>query len=155
MAVQATSAVPDATSGEWSFAVLGPLLVRRGGAALALGGRQQRAVLARLLLRPGAVVTMDQLVHALWGEWPTDGAVTTVQTYVSHLREVLEPNRPRGTHPQLLLTEPRGYRLNVPDLAVDAVVFDLAVCDGRSALTAGRFADASAHLERALRLWRG
>src|SRR3954451_6317065 len=138
MAGQAASAVPDATRGECSFGVLGPLLVLRDGRALALGGRQQRAVLARLLVQTGAVVTVDQLLLALWGERPTDGAVTTVQTYVSHLREVLEPDRSRGAVPQLLLTEPRGYRLAVPDCAVDAVVFEQAVSAGRCALAAGR-----------------
>ena len=155
MAGQAASEVPDGTRGGCSFGLLGPLVVVRDGHSLALGGRQQRAVLARLLIQTGAVVSVDQLLLALWGERPTDGAVTTVQTYVSHLREVLEPDRSRGAAPRLLLTEPRGYRLAVPDLAVDAMVFEQAVSAGRCALAAGRFEDASTGLDRALRLWRG
>ena len=42
-----------------AFGVLGPLRVMRGGVAVPLGGRQQRAVLARLLLADGGGLSVD------------------------------------------------------------------------------------------------
>ena len=46
------------------FAMLGPLQVTRSGERLALGGRQQRAVLAVLLAEAGAVVSVGNLADA-------------------------------------------------------------------------------------------
>jgi len=41
---------PSTTDNRLAFAILGPLRVTRSGAVVALGGRQQRAILARLLV---------------------------------------------------------------------------------------------------------
>jgi len=138
-----------------SFELLGPLRVLRHGEPIRLGGRQQRAVLARLIVERNATVSIDRLVHALWGERPRDGAVTTVQTYVSHLREALEPDRPRGSTSQLLVTEAHGYRLRVEESDVDAGEFERRVAAGRRAMGDHRPADGSAELAAALALWRG
>jgi DNA-binding SARP family transcriptional activator len=84
-----------------AFGVLGPLRVTRGGAAVPLGGRQQRAVLARLLLSDGGGLSVEQLADALWGEHVPPGASTTIQTYVFRLRQALEPDRERGAPGQV------------------------------------------------------
>src|SRR5450631_3391253 len=93
------------------FAVLGPLEVTRSGQRLPLGGHQQRAVLALLLAESGAVVSVGRLGDALWGQQTPTGFVTTVQTYIFHLRAVLEPDRGHGAPGKVLVTEPGGYRL--------------------------------------------
>jgi DNA-binding SARP family transcriptional activator len=138
-----------------SFGVLGPLHVSRAGGTLALGGRQQRAVLAMLLLEADTVVSVDRLRDAIWGEHPTPGSVGTVQTYVHHLREVLEPDRARGAAGEVLVTVPGGYRLRVSAESVDAGVFERRVRTGHALLGAGRFADASVELAAAVKMWRG
>ena len=74
---------------EYAFGVLGTLRVTRGGVPLSLGGRQQRAVLARLLLADDAGLTVDQLADAVWGGDVPTGAAGTIQTYVFHLRRAL------------------------------------------------------------------
>ena len=155
VAETSVGAVGDRTGRGCFFGLLGPLLVLRAGQAVALGGRQQKAVLARLLVEPGATVSVDRLVQALWGDRPSDGAVTTVQTYVSHLRDALEPDRPRGAGSTLLLTEAHGYRLVVDESAVDAAVFERRLSVGRSALARGRMDEASNEIAGALGLWRG
>src|SRR5689334_163004 len=86
------------------FGILGPFEARRAGAGLPLGGRQQRAVLALLVCEAGHVVSIERLVDALWGETPPPGAVTSLQTYVFHLRQVLEPERQRGSPGTILVT---------------------------------------------------
>ena len=52
------------------FRVLGALEVLHADRALPLGGRKQRAVLARLLLDAGQAVSADALISAVWGENP-------------------------------------------------------------------------------------
>lgn len=155
MAETAVGAATSRIGRGCSFGLLGPLVVLCDGRAVAMGGRQQKAVLARLLVDPGATVSVDRLVQALWGDSPSDGAVTTVQTYVSHLRDALEPDRPRGTASTLLLTEARGYRLAVDESDVDSAVFERRVSAGRSALARGELDDAANELSDALGLWRG
>jgi DNA-binding SARP family transcriptional activator len=79
------------------FGMLGTLQVTRSGKPLPLGGRQQRAVLASLLVEADTVVSLRRLADALWGEHTPPSAVITVQTYISRLQEILEPERVRGT----------------------------------------------------------
>jgi DNA-binding SARP family transcriptional activator len=125
------------------FAVLGPLQVTRKGERLALGGPQQRAVLALLLAEAGAVVSVGRLADALWGEDTPSGFVTTVQTYVFHLREVLEPGRGHGQTWRVLVTEPgSGYRLDTRGSSVDSVLFEGSVRAGRDAMGRGAYDEA-------------
>jgi DNA-binding SARP family transcriptional activator len=78
-----------------------------------LGGPRQRAVLALLLLEANRVVLMDRLAEDVWGGHPPDGWVTTLQTYVFHLRRALDPDRARGAAGDILVTRGRGYLLRV------------------------------------------
>jgi len=144
-------------AGEWSleFRMLGPLQVARSGQLVRLGGRQQRAVLAMLLVEANTVVPLGRLVAGLWGERPSSGAIQTVQTYVFHLRQALEPQRARAAQSAVLVTADRGYLLRADRSAVDAAVFEARLAGGRAALDAGRYAEAAAELSGALRLWRG
>jgi DNA-binding NarL/FixJ family response regulator len=69
--------------------VLGPVAVLRDGADVRLGGPKQRTVLALLAAHADSVVSTDSLLEGLWGESPTPGARSTLQTYVSNLRTEL------------------------------------------------------------------
>ena len=137
------------------FGLLGPLRVLRSGTALPLGGPRQRAVLALLLIEANRVVPLDRLVEEVWGDDPPDGAVTSVQTYVFHLRKILEPARARGAPAEVLVTQGHGYLLRIDPTATDAGRFEAAVRDGRAELDAGHRADAGRTLRGALELWRG
>jgi DNA-binding SARP family transcriptional activator len=79
-----------------TFALLGPVRAHRDGRELRLGTPQQRSTLAVLLLRAGRLVTLDELVDALWAR-PPETAVAAVRTYLSRLRSVLDapPGEPR------------------------------------------------------------
>jgi DNA-binding SARP family transcriptional activator len=63
--------------------VLGPLEVLDGGRLLSLGGHQQRALLALLLLRANEVVPVDEIIEALWGDEPPSSATKSVHALVS------------------------------------------------------------------------
>src|SRR5215831_4921156 len=148
----------DAAVGETGlaeFGILGPLEVRRCGRAVSLGGPRQRAVLALLLLEANRAVSMDRLAEDVWDGHPPDGWVATLHTYVFHLRRALEPDRARGDGGGVLVTRDRGYLLRVGREHLDAALFQDRFTAGRSALQAGRYAEAAQTLRRALDLWRG
>jgi DNA-binding SARP family transcriptional activator len=90
------------------FRVLGPLEVARDGEALPLGGAKQRAALALLLMHANEPIGAETLVDRIWGERPPATAGTALQGYVSALRRVLEPERPKGAPPQVLATAAAG-----------------------------------------------
>src|SRR6266550_3523708 len=133
---------PSPTENRRAFAVLGSLRVTRAGAGVARGGRQQRAILARPLVAGAAGVSVEQLADMLWGERPPSGFVTTIQTYVFHLRKLLEPERGRGTPGAVLVTENGRYRLAVAPDAVDVALFKRATDAGQQLLAAGDAASA-------------
>ena len=111
---------------------------------LPLGGRQQRALLAALLLRPNEAVPADQLIDALWGERPPPTASTIVQLYISRLRKLLGRDR--------LLTRPAGYELEVDPSQIDAGRFEALLA---AAAETDEAAETAGILREALALWRG
>ena len=147
----AAEAVAHAT-GPVEFGILGPLEVRRSGHPVPLGGPRQRAVLASLLLEANRVVSMDRLAEDVWGGDPPEGWARTLQTYVFHLRQALEPGRARGTAGEVLVTRNPGYLLRVGREQLDAARFEDGFAAGRAALEAGRYAEAAGTLRRALGL---
>ena len=127
--------------------LLGPLQVERDGQPVALGGRAQRALLARLLLEPGRTVPVSRLVEDLWGENAPASASKMIQIYVSMLRKVL----PEG----VLVTRSPGYAVELPREAIDLSRFEDLRQAGQAALAAGSPAHALEQLREALALWHG
>ena len=78
------------------FRVLGPLEVVEDGRVVPLGGRKQRVVLARLLLRANQLVPTSTLIDDVWGDDPPEAVRNSLQSYVSHLRKAFG----EGTDPQ-------------------------------------------------------
>jgi YVTN family beta-propeller protein len=134
--------------------ILGPLEAWRGQERLNLGGARQRSVLVCLLLDPDQDVSTARIVEAVWGDRPPTGVLPTLQGYVFHLRQALEPPRPKGAPPSLIVTVPGGYRLQTAGITIDAVRFEQLVAQVRSQ-PAFDPAAASAQLGEALALWRG
>src|SRR4051812_20797693 len=133
------------------FGILGPLFVRRGGSAVPLASRKQRALLASLLLHANEPVSQDHLVEELWGAHVPATAEHTLHVHVSGLRKALGDAERRA----LLVTCPDGYMLAVEPGHVDHLRFTALVADGRAAVADGDPLAASAALAEALALWRG
>jgi DNA-binding SARP family transcriptional activator len=95
------------------FRLLGPLEVYDDeGRAVELGGRQQRLVLAMLLLHPNEVVSIDRLIDVVWGERTPTSAVKDIQVHVSRLRKALEAeSRSGGSRNGIVRTRANGYVL--------------------------------------------
>jgi len=138
-----------------AFGILGPFEAIAGDRALPLGGRQQRAVLAMLACEVGHLVSVDRLVEGVWADPAPAGAATTLKTYVFHLREVLEPDRARGSPATVLETVPGGYRLAIDPRLVDATRFDEQTRRGDAALARAETSAALAAYDAGLALWRG
>jgi DNA-binding SARP family transcriptional activator len=137
-----------------TFRVLGPIEAYNDG-ELDLGGLRQRAVLARLLVARGQVVPVDSLLYDLWADDGAKGAQSGLQVYISRLRRVLEPGRPRGGPNRLLVTVASGYALRVTPDQVDALRFESLIRSAAEHLEGDDPQSARVHLEKALGLWRG
>ncbi|MEV4359883.1 BTAD domain-containing putative transcriptional regulator [Nonomuraea sp. NPDC049625] len=132
------------------FRVLGPLEVRAdGGEPVGLGGARPRAVLARLLIARGVVVSTDTLIHDMYGDTPPPSALSSLHSYVSNLRRAIEPDRGPWAKPKVLIGRPPGYLLAADD--VDASRFEELV--GRSEFQSP--GEALTCLDAAFGLWRG
>ncbi|MFC5815851.1 BTAD domain-containing putative transcriptional regulator [Nonomuraea harbinensis] len=138
-----------------AFRVLGPVEAYAHDDELDLGGLRQRAVLARLLVARGQVVPVDTLLYDLWDDDTAKGAQSGLQVYISRLRRVLEPGRPRGGPNRLLVTVASGYALRVAPDQVDALRFEQLVRAAGEHLEEGDPQSARGRLEKSLGLWRG
>jgi DNA-binding SARP family transcriptional activator/predicted RNA-binding Zn ribbon-like protein len=126
------------------FRLLGPFEAVRDGAPVPLGRRrQERLLLAVLLLSPGRVVAADRLADLLWDG---DRGRGTLHTYVSRLRAVLKPYGVRiATRGDGYAVEPGGWRTDAAEFAGRA----------RQAAALRDAAERLRRTEEALALWRG
>jgi DNA-binding SARP family transcriptional activator len=149
------AAYADLLGGHIEFRILGPLVIVRAGQDIQIGGAKARTVLAHLLLHARQLVTPTALIDELWREEPPVSATNTLQTYISHLRRLLEPSRQPGQEPQLLQTLPGGYRLDVQPQQLDSNLFEEAIRESRAALDAQEPNKAADRLRMGLELWHG
>lgn len=135
------------------FRVLGPFEVLDDGRPVDIGPRQQRALLALLVINMNRVVSTDRILEDLWHDDVTDKE-KTLWVYISRLRTALEPTRRAHAKSSVLITRDHGYELVVDPKDVDAHQFGVEAARGRD-LVRDDPAAASAVLEEALELWRG
>lgn len=139
---------------ELDFRILGPLEVVSDGVPLPLPGGKPRLLLAALLVDANHLISSDRLFEVLWGADVRESAQNLLQTYVSHLRDALEPQRSRRAPSRYLLTREPGYVLAVDRERLDAARFERLAGEGRRAL-ADSPETAARTLREALALWRG
>jgi DNA-binding SARP family transcriptional activator len=124
------------------FRVLGPVEASSGGHPLRLGGPQQHALLAYLLLHANTVVSADRLLDELWSLAP-GGGVAALRTQVSRLRKQLG---------DALETSGRGYLLRVQPGELDLDRFRELLAEAGESFEPGRRSEL---LREADELWRG
>ena len=94
------------------YEVLGPVQAKVDDVVVAVGGPQQRRLLALLLSQPGQSVSSQRLVDCLWPDGlAPDGAGRSVMTYVSRLRAALGESS--------ISTVEEGYRLELGEELID------------------------------------
>lgn len=134
------------------FKLLGPLEVYVDRSPLQVRGMRQRAVLARLLLAQGRVVSVDTLIAEVWDGRPPNTARTQVSICVAALRKAF---RAAGRAEEVIRTVAPGYQLCLSRGHVDSVEFTREVERGQGLARQGRALEAAQVLKQALSLWRG
>ncbi|WFE34582.1 AAA family ATPase [Micromonospora sp. WMMD975] len=135
--------------------LLGPVRAWQDGTELVLGSTRRTAVLCVLALHAGQRVSRDQLVNAVWGEDPPSSATGNIYTYVSTLRQMLEPARSRWTAGRLFSSGGGMYELRLPPDSVDVLRFESLRETARRQRSAGDADAELATVAAALRLWHG
>jgi predicted ATPase/DNA-binding SARP family transcriptional activator len=134
--------------------ILGHLDVIRDGESVRLGGHRQRAILARLLVEPGRVVSRDRLIDDVWEGRPPPTAAKTLHKYVSELRRALEPTGEARAH-GVVRTVRQDYVVDLDVDQLDAWRFERAVAQAARAREAGDHRRTVELLRPALATWRG
>jgi DNA-binding SARP family transcriptional activator/tetratricopeptide (TPR) repeat protein len=150
------ASVPDDRSAcgvQWR--ALGPVEAVVGGRLVDLGPPRQRALFGLLLSRVDQLVAVDALIEDLWSGNPPAAAMTSLRTYVSNLRRVLEPSRASRAPATVLHTRTPGYLLDSRGVEVDVHQFTQHATAGREALNQADPEHALSECDAALRLWRG
>jgi DNA-binding SARP family transcriptional activator len=140
-----------------AFKLLGPMEISGPSGPNTPTAPKQRQVLAMLLLNANQVVRADQLIDELWEHRPPASALSTLQSYIYHLRRLLCPAEahPARRYSQLM-TSHRGYELRLgADDSLDVHQFRVLLEHGRAAMAHGSVQVAADTLRQALDLWRG
>ena len=132
--------------------VLGSVEIAWDGQTVDIGGAKARALVARLLIDRGLVVSVDRLVDSLWGEEHADGSRLALRSTISRVRKRV---RAAGATNELIITRAPGYLLQVPAEVTDTAWFERLVTEGRRELARRRPSVAIRILTEAERLWRG
>src|SRR5262249_34822606 len=103
-------------------------------------------------LARGSAIPAERLIDSVWAGQPPAGAVGALQSYVSHLRRRLEPERTARTRGSVIASMGPGYALTLDGLTVDAFLFERLVRDAAELPVP---AERAATLVEALELWRG
>ncbi|WP_306323812.1 MULTISPECIES: BTAD domain-containing putative transcriptional regulator [unclassified Streptomyces] len=133
------------------FQLLGPVSINGGAGPVPLGPAKRRSLLATLLLRSPAAVSVDTLTEALWEDEPPQHARTVIQGHVSRLRALMS-EAGLDAYEVELTTHGRAYAVQLPETLLDTRRFeDLVTLAGRQRDPA----DAALMLREALALWQG
>uniref|UniRef100_UPI0011DF6088 AAA family ATPase n=1 Tax=Streptomyces sp. WAC01526 TaxID=2588709 RepID=UPI0011DF6088 len=109
------------------FGVLGPVRAWRGATPLELGGPEERALLAALLLRPGHSANASELLPDLWGDRPPGGALSSLYACATRLNTALgaDTGATIGDADLLVREQDGGYALRRPDGSAPVLDVDL------------------------------
>lgn len=137
--------------------LLGPLHVTADGHSIEPTANKPRQLVSLLAVRPGQLVTTQEMIEELWGTKVCRTALQCLQTYVMRLRQALELARPPGGRmaKDVLVTRPCGYTLEIPAESVDVHHYQELVAAGEAAMEAADYENASSLLGSALRWWQG
>ncbi len=134
--------------------VLGPVVLTVNGAALVPGAPKTRQLLAFLMLNANQMVRASECITELWGSQPPKSALSTLQTYVLQIRQILR-NASRVDQSDTLVTRNQCYQLVVHPQDLDRLQFEDLARLGRAAAAEGDDQRAGELFRCALTMWRG
>jgi DNA-binding SARP family transcriptional activator len=145
-------------AGAMEFRILGPLQVRQDNRSATPSAQQPRRLMSLLLVNANHVVPVSSLMSELWGEHQSGSQLTTLHTYVVHLRKLLAAAcgiSAAEVASEILVTRGRGYLLRVHPGEFDLHTFTQLLKQGGAALSSGASEEASEFLQAALDQWSG
>ncbi|MET7281282.1 BTAD domain-containing putative transcriptional regulator [Kribbella sp. NPDC005582] len=125
------------------FRLLGAVQIWSGGAQIILKRRQERLLLAVLLLERGKMVAAQRLLELLWPTTMPVNPRRAMQVYVSRLRTMLDVELTGG---------PEGYAIQAPPGSTDIEQYRSLVAQAQRE---EKLEQRSKLLTDALSLWRG
>lgn len=126
--------------------LLGPIEVAVGAGWQALTGVRRCALLAAMALRPGEIVSVDELMEIMWPDGCAPAtAPNSLQSHVSFLRREFD------LHKKLVSCRP-GYLLDLAGGSTDVQVVESALLSARQQTDPGL---AAVMLHDALSRWKG
>lgn len=128
--------------------LLGPLQAWVTDDAVTANGAKLRAVVARLALADGRIVSVDDLLDAIWGEALPLTARNSLQHHIGVLRKSLACHGAAD----ILVTRDPGYALSA---VTDVTQFLQGAAAAARAAAQGRPEEAADAFAAALNLWRG
>jgi DNA-binding SARP family transcriptional activator len=131
----------------WEFGLLGPLVVKRDGEPVAVGGARQRSLLVRLLVDANTRLSTSRLVEDVWNDRATSGSGSTLQSYVFNLRQRIGSDR--------IVTVERDYMIVAGNEEIDARTFEADTAEANLAWRDGDVELAEQLYRRGLDRWRG
>lgn len=129
---------------DYVIRVLGPIDVLGTSGGVAVGGRHARALLGALVIGVGHAVPIDHLREVVWGQDPPESVDNTLQSNVSHLRQVL------GS--EAIVRVNGSYELTIEPSNIDAVQFETLLA---AAAASSDDTERRDYGRQALDLWRG
>jgi DNA-binding SARP family transcriptional activator/tetratricopeptide (TPR) repeat protein len=134
------------------FRILGPVEVESDdGGVHTLTRRQERGVLAVLLLNPGRAVPVDRFIGLLWDDHPPGNPRQALHSHISRIRRLLD-QAGAADHDITLTSHRHGYQLTLDPELVDAHRFRRLV---NAATQTVDLSERDRLLSEALALWRG
>lgn len=129
----------------YEIRVLGPIDVLTSSGSISVGGRHARALLGALVIGVGHAVRIDHLREVIWAQEPPDSADNTLQSTVSHLRQLLGPDA--------IVRVDHSYELTIPPRNIDAVQFEALLTEAAASKDDPECC--RRYGREALALWRG
>jgi DNA-binding SARP family transcriptional activator len=134
--------------------LLGDVTVWDKDKEVLLGSPKQRALLCVLAMHANEIVDHQALIDAIWGDCPPGNAPSSLYSYISGLRQVLEPSIANRSS-RIMPSVRGGYMLGLAPERIDALLFTGQVKRARRLAEGGNHAGALTVFQDALALWQG
>ncbi len=122
--------------------------------AKAWGRQKTKHLLKVLLTNPGGLFSQDQLMEALFREYPADKARVNLRGRISELRSVLEPSLEQKKDSTFILTVGHSYCFNkASDVWIDTDVFERLLHEGQNQLSQEKIPQALETFQQAIHLY--
>ncbi|OMI39578.1 AfsR/SARP family transcriptional regulator [Streptomyces sparsogenes] len=134
--------------------MLGPVRAWRDGTPVDLGPVRRQAVLVAMVLRPGLLVSHEQLLDGVWGAKPPKSGRRVLPSYVYALRKALDAEG-TGQAESVIRGGRGGYRFVRDGVRLDVGELGERAEEAQRAKRAGDAATAADRFSRALDLFGG